>query len=96
VKLGFEKRIDAPTVRASAGSRWRRLARRRRSLSFARAGGPTGVDTHVRFSTRDAEADHADLQPGASTWTPEVMPYPVPMFVFRDPDGNRLVIVERD
>jgi len=25
----------------------------------------------------------------------EVIPFPVPMFIFRDPDGNRLVIVER-
>jgi hypothetical protein len=26
----------------------------------------------------------------------EVMRYPVPMFTLRDPDGNRLRIVERD
>jgi hypothetical protein len=25
----------------------------------------------------------------------EVVPYAVPMFVFRDPDGNALVLVER-
>lgn len=24
-----------------------------------------------------------------------IIPYPVPMFSFRDPDGNRLVLVEQ-
>jgi hypothetical protein len=25
----------------------------------------------------------------------EIIPFPVPMFVFRDPDGNTLIAVER-
>ena len=40
-------------------------------------------------------ADHADLRAGGVEVDAEVMRYPVPMFSFRDPDGNRLVIVER-
>jgi hypothetical protein len=86
-----------PTVKESGGSKWRRQERRRRSRSFARGRAiPPGVDTQVRLSTRNAEADHADLRARGVDVDAEVMSYPVPMFIFRDPDGNRLVIVERD
>lgn len=44
--------------------------------------------------TEDAEAAHADLQAWGVDAGAEVMRYPVPMFSFRDPNGNRLVIVE--
>jgi predicted enzyme related to lactoylglutathione lyase len=49
----------------------------------------------VRFSTEDAAADHRALQAGGVDVDAEIIPYPVPMFTFRDPDGNRLVIVQR-
>lgn len=42
----------------------------------------------------DAAADHASLLARGVDVDAEVTRYPVPMFVLRDPDGNRLVIVE--
>jgi hypothetical protein len=53
------------------------------------------VETGIRFTTRDAAADHADLAAGGVDvddvlrW--EGVP---PMFAVRDQDGNVLVIVE--
>ncbi len=95
--LGFEKRLDAPY---GEGERWVEVAPpgAATTIALVRARGedPIGIDTQVRFTTRDAEADHADLRARGVDADAEVMSYPVPMFVFRDPDGNRLVIVERD
>lgn len=96
-KLGFETRIDSPY---GEGERWIEVAPPGASTTIAlvRAlpGEPTSVDTQVRLSTRNAEAVHAELLAHGFEADAEVMQYPVPMFVFRDPDGNRLVIVERD
>jgi predicted enzyme related to lactoylglutathione lyase len=96
-KLGFEKRIDAPY---GEGERWVEVAPRGAATTIAlvraRPGDPTGIFTQVRFSTKDANTDHADLRARGVDVDAEVMRYPVPMFIFRDPDGNRLVIVERD
>ncbi len=96
-KLGFEKRIDVPY---GEGERWLEVAPRSAATTIAlvrvRAGDPTGIDTQVRFSTRNAEADHADLRARGVDADAEIMRYPVPMFVLRDLDGNRLRIVERD
>jgi len=66
------------------------------ALVRSREGDPTGIDTQVRFTTRDAEADHAALRARGVDADAEIMRHPVPMFVFRDADGNRLRIVERD
>jgi hypothetical protein len=44
--------------------------------------------------TRDAAADHAYLRSAGIDTDKEILQRPVPMFAFRDPDGNRLVIVE--
>jgi catechol 2,3-dioxygenase-like lactoylglutathione lyase family enzyme len=96
-KLGFEKRMDAPF---GEGDRWIEVAPPGATTTIAlvraRAGDPTGIDTQVRLATRDAKADHAALRAQGIDADGEVMPYPVPMFVFRDADGNRLIIVERD
>ena len=96
-KLGFEKRIDTPY---GEGERWVEVAPPGAATTIAlvrtRKGDPTGIDTQVRFTTEDAEADHADLRARGVDADAEVMRYPVPMFAFRDPDGNRLRIVERD
>ena len=95
-KLGFEKRMDVPYGK---GERWVEVAppggATTIALVRARLGEPTGIDTQVRLTTRDAEADHADLRASGVDADPEIIPYPVPMFVLRDPDGNRLRIVER-
>jgi predicted enzyme related to lactoylglutathione lyase len=59
---------------------------------------PTGVETGIRLISEDAEADHADLGARGVDVDPEVMRFGggvPPMFYFRDPDGNRLVIVEQ-
>jgi catechol 2,3-dioxygenase-like lactoylglutathione lyase family enzyme len=95
--LGFEKRRDAPF----ASGRWIEVAPPGSATSIAlipiRDGQPTGIDTGIRLSTTDAEADHASLlTAGIDADTDiirmgDVVP---PMFAFRDPDGNRLVIVE--
>ncbi len=96
-KLGFEKRIDAPY---GEGERWVEVAPQGAATSIAlmrsSEENPTGIDTQVRLATEDAGADHAALRARGVDTDAEVISYPVPMFIFRDPDGNRLVIVERD
>jgi hypothetical protein len=57
---------------------------------------PTGVDTGIRFSTEDAEADHAKLAASGAE-VGEVLRFGEgvpPMFTLKDPDGNTLYIVE--
>jgi catechol 2,3-dioxygenase-like lactoylglutathione lyase family enzyme len=97
-KLGFEKRLDAPF---GEGRRWIEVAPPGAAITIAlvpvREGVPAGVETGIRFTTEDADADHAALRARGVDTDPEIMRLPgVPaMFYFQDPDGNRLVIVER-
>jgi catechol 2,3-dioxygenase-like lactoylglutathione lyase family enzyme len=95
-KLGFEKRLD---VAYGQGERWLEVApigaATTIALMRAREGVPAGIDTQVRLMTDDAQAEHAHLRSLGVEADPDVVPYPVPMFSFRDPDGNRLVVVER-
>jgi catechol 2,3-dioxygenase-like lactoylglutathione lyase family enzyme len=95
-KLGFEKRLD---VAYGQGERWLEVApigaATTIALMRAREGVPAGIDTEVRLMTDDAQAEHAHLRSLGVEADPDVVPYPVPMFSFRDPDGNRLVVVER-
>jgi catechol 2,3-dioxygenase-like lactoylglutathione lyase family enzyme len=96
-KLGFEKRLDAPF----GGGRWLEVAPPGAATSIALisapAGSAIGVDTAIRLSTLDAEADHAALLAQGVDADPEIIrmgDLVPPMFSFRDPDGNRLVIVQ--
>jgi catechol 2,3-dioxygenase-like lactoylglutathione lyase family enzyme len=93
--LGFEARMDAPF---GEGLRWIEVAPPGATTSIAlvraQEEAPAGIDTGIRFSTADAQADHANLLARGVDADPEVMPYPVPMFTFRDPDGNRLYVVQ--
>jgi catechol 2,3-dioxygenase-like lactoylglutathione lyase family enzyme len=95
--LGFEKRLDAPF---GDGARWIEVAPAGAATTIALvprpAGEPTGIDTGIRFTTEDADADHADMVARGVDADPEVLRWPgVPaMFSFRDPDGNTLFIVE--
>jgi catechol 2,3-dioxygenase-like lactoylglutathione lyase family enzyme len=97
-KLGFEKRADIPF---GDGNRWVEVAPADAATSIAlvppREGEPIGIDTHVGFSTKDADADCASLLTQGVDADAEVMrmgdPVP-PMFFFRDPDGNRFMIVQ--
>jgi len=95
--LWFEKTLDTPF---GPGQRWIEVT--------PDAGGTTlaipplgdvqpGIDTGIRFETNDAEADHQALAAAGADVDAEILRYPgvPPMFTFRDPDGNRLYVVER-
>jgi lactoylglutathione lyase len=95
-KLGFETRLDVPM---GEGARWIEVAPPDATITIAliRAhdGLPAGVETGIRFTTRDAESNHAEfLARGIDT--DDVLRWPgVPaMFAFRDQDGNGLEVVE--
>ena len=97
-KLGFETRLDAPF----GEGRWLEVAPPGATTSIALVqtahGATAGVDTGIRLSTADAEADHAALLAGGVDADAEIMrmgEFVPPMFTFRDPDGNRLVVVEQ-
>jgi predicted enzyme related to lactoylglutathione lyase len=94
--LGFETRMDSPFP----GGRWIEVAAPGATttiaLAAAQEGTATGVDTGIRFSTADAAADHAALTAAGVDVDTDVLRFPgvPPMFSFRDPDGNRLYVVE--
>jgi catechol 2,3-dioxygenase-like lactoylglutathione lyase family enzyme len=94
--LGFEVRMDGTF---GEGMRWIEVAPpgATTTVALAQSGdaNPSGVDTGVRLSTADARADHAALRDRGVDVDAEIIPFPVPMFTFLDPDGNRLYVVER-
>ncbi len=97
--LGFEKRGDVPF---GEGYRWVEVAPAGAVTTIAivppppgRAAG--GVETGIALHTDDVEADHADMKASGVDVDAEIsrMGDPVPpMFWFRDPDGNTLMVVE--
>lgn len=97
--LGFEKRTDVPF---GNGYRWVEVAPAQAVTTIAIVppppGKPTGgVETGIGLHTDDIDADHADLKALGVDVDPEVsrMGDPVPpLFWFRDPDGNTLMVVE--
>lgn len=95
--LGFEKRLEAPF---GDGLRWIEVAPAAATstvaLTPAPDGASRGIDTGVRFTTSDAEADHEYLKARGVDVDPEVMRWPgvPPMFSFRDPERNTFYIVE--
>jgi catechol 2,3-dioxygenase-like lactoylglutathione lyase family enzyme len=98
--LGFEMRVDAPF---GDGNRWIEVAPLGATTTLALVvpaeGNPVGIDTNVRLSTEDAEADHAALKAEGVDVDAEVLNWGggvPPMFSFRDPDGNQLFIVEQN
>jgi catechol 2,3-dioxygenase-like lactoylglutathione lyase family enzyme len=96
--LGLEIRVDAPF---GDGLRWVEVAPAGAvstiALAPAHPGSPAGVDTGIRLTTEDAEADHAHLLASSADVDAQVMRWEgvPPMFSFRDPDGNTLYLVER-
>jgi len=96
--LGLETRLDRPT---GGGVRWIEVAPVASSvtlaLELARDDAPSGVETGIRLVTLDAEAEHVRLE-SHGVDVGEVLRWPgvPPMFLFRDPDGNRLEIVQRE
>jgi catechol 2,3-dioxygenase-like lactoylglutathione lyase family enzyme len=97
--LGFEKRLDTPF---GNGGRWIEVAPAGSSVSVALVppgqGAKAGVDTGIRLTTEDAEADHAELLSRGVDADLQILRFGEgvpPMFSFRDPDGNTLYVVER-
>jgi catechol 2,3-dioxygenase-like lactoylglutathione lyase family enzyme len=99
--LGFEKRADVPFGEGE-GYRWVEVAPAGAVTTIAIVppppGNPTGnVQTGIGLHTDDVEAVHADLKAAGADVDAEIsrMGDPVPpMFWFRDPDGNSLMVVE--
>ena len=98
-KLGFETRTDVPY---GESDRWLEVAPPGGQTSVAivppREGDPVGIETRIGFSTDDVDADHAELRDRGVDVDDEVMRMGEdvpPMFFFRDPDGNRYLIVQR-
>jgi catechol 2,3-dioxygenase-like lactoylglutathione lyase family enzyme len=97
-KLGFEKRTDVPV---GNDYRWVEVAPAGADTTIAIVppppGRPTGnVETGIGLSTDDIDADHAELKSRGVDVDAEVsrMGDPVPpLFWFRDPDGNTLMVV---
>jgi lactoylglutathione lyase len=95
-KLGFDKRLDVPM---GDGARWIEVAPPAAATTIAliRAhdGLSAGVETGIRLTTRDADANHADLL-AHGVDADDVLRWPgvPPMFAFRDQDGNGLEIIE--
>ena len=97
--LGFEKRVDAPF---GEGYRWVEVAPPGAATTIAIVppppGQPTGgMQTGIALNTGDVDAVHADLKGRGVDVDAEVsrMGDPIPpMFWFRDPDGNTLMVVE--
>jgi lactoylglutathione lyase len=94
--LGFEKRLDAPM---SETTRWIEVAAPGAStsiaLSAAAADADVGVDTGIRFTVPDAEAERAAMQERGVTVGELLRRDGVPpMYTFDDPDGNRFYVVE--
>jgi lactoylglutathione lyase len=95
--LGMAVRLDAPF----GAGRWIEVAPGGADTSLALVPAdddhPVGTDTGIRLTTADAQAAHAALAAAGTDVDPEVLRWPgVPaMFVLRDPDGNRLTVVEQ-
>lgn len=96
--LGFEKRTD---VAFGGGYRWVEVYPPGGTTGIAlappREGGPVGIETGISLTTSDIEATHAELLAAGVDVDAEVsrMGEPVPpMFWFRDPDANTLLVVE--
>ena len=86
-------------VSLPTGMRWIEVAppgaRTSIALVLEHEGVPAGVETGIRLSTADAEAERATLLARGAD-ADEVLRWPgvPPMFAFRDQDGNGLEIVQ--
>jgi len=94
--LGFDTRMD---VSIATGMRWIEVAPPGAGTSIALVlehdGVPAGVETGIRLTTADADADRAILL-ARGVDADEVLRWPgvPPMFAFRDQDGNGLELVQ--
>ncbi len=98
-KLGFEKRTDVPF---GDSYRWVEVYPPSGTTGIAlappRETDPVGVQTGISLTSEDIDVTHTELKSAGVDVDAEVsrMGDPVPpMFWFRDPDGNTLMIVEQ-
>jgi catechol 2,3-dioxygenase-like lactoylglutathione lyase family enzyme len=96
--LGFDKRVDVPF---GNGDRWVEVGLGDEATTIALAPPPEGVttgkrETGISLQTDDIDAYHERLK-SAGVDVDEIMrpgdPVP-PMFWFRDPEGNTLMVVQ--
>ena len=98
-KLGFEKVVDVPM---GGGMRRVEVALPGTVTTIALAPPPEGTEagggqTGICLDTPDIDADHATLKAAGVDVDAEIsrMGDPVPpIFWFRDPDGNSLMVVQ--
>jgi catechol 2,3-dioxygenase-like lactoylglutathione lyase family enzyme len=98
-KLGLEKRADVPF---GNGYRWVEVAPAGADTTIALAPPPEGPpsegrETGISLQTHDVDGYHAELKAAGVDVDAEVsrMGDPVPpMFWFRDPEGNSLLVTE--
>lgn len=95
--LGFGVRIDSGS---GPMGRWIEVAPPGATTTIALIGdaepGQAGVDTGIRLTAADVEADHAALVGAGVDVDAEISRWPgvPPMFSLRDPDGNTLYVLE--
>ena len=97
--LGFEKTTDTAF---GDGYRWVEVHPPSGGTGIALApppeGSPTAVQTGISLLTDDIDATHAEWQAAGVDVDAEILrmgaPVP-PMFWFRDPEGNTLLVVEQ-
>ena len=94
--LGFEKRLDA---RISPTMRWVEVAPAGATTSIAlnaiEAATGVAVDTGIRFTVPDAQAEHTAMREhGVHVGELLRQDGVPPMYSFDDPDGNRFYVIE--
>jgi predicted enzyme related to lactoylglutathione lyase len=97
--LGLEKRVDAPF---GDGNRWIEVAPPGADTPIAICPPgpgltPGGKDTGISLQTDDIDAYHAQLKERGADVDAEVGRFGdavPPLFWFRDPEGNTLMVVE--
>ncbi len=94
--LGLGVRMD---VSFGEGQRWVEVAPAGAATGIALVAAdddvPAGVETGIRLTSADAEADHAALRDaGADVDDVLRIPGTPVMYVVRDPDGNRLIVIQ--
>lgn len=94
--LGFETRLDAEFA---PGQRWIEVAPGGADTSIALVAREASDGVEISLATGDAEADHAAMLAAGVEADAELIRMGEgvpPMFTFRDPDGNRFRMVQRD
>lgn len=98
--LAFYVDVLGCTLRADVeiwpGVRWVEVVPPGTDVGLALLDPASGLPIGARFGTTDAEAAHASLGAAGAELDEGVLridPAP-PMFTFRDPDGNLLVLIE--